>query len=814
MSSAKFLRARMNDKKYFWLLCSLLAVVTIGVFGPVVHHDFICFDDPDYVTQNPIVQSGLTWDGIVWAFKSKVAANWHPLTWISHMIDCEIYGKNPAGHHLTNLLFHIANTLLLFSILTAATGAMWRGAMVAALFALHPLHVESVAWVSERKDVLSTLFWLLTMWAYTHWMKQKTSRAEQATLDGRNVVARFFSTARNTYFLALLFFALGLMSKPMLVVLPFALLLWDFWPLKRIFISEFKWKIFLKLCIEKIPFFVLSAASSWITFVAQKEGGSVWSLASVSFYDRVANALVSYVKYVGLTFFPTGLAILYPFHKWPLSAAIAATAILICISLFVVRQASARTYIVVGWFWFLGTLVPVIGFVQVGWQSMADRYTYVPSIGLFIALVWGASDFLSRRPKPIRIALVSIVLVSCAILTSRQLGYWQNSVTLFERTIAVTDGNFIAQNDLGYALSATGQTKKALPHFAEALRLYPKYAEAHNNLAMALVESGKAEEALPHFREAIALKPGYAEAYYNLAQLLQKQGKTAEAMANYEQAARLKPDFGAAHLALAIQFAAEGKLNDAISHYRAALSTYPNDAKAHYNLANALLKTGQIEEAVRHYKAALAVNPADAQCHNNLASALQQLGKMQEAAEHFREAIRLDPKNPDAHFNLALLLMRQGNNSEAIAQLDEVIRLQPQNAQAHYQIGDLLAGQKQIEAAIAHFQTAVRLKPDWPVALNFLARILATSSDSKLRNGEEAVKLAEQACKLTGFGNLAYLDTLGAALAEKGDFAGAIRAAQQAKKLALKANQNEAVEQIELHIQRYQKDEPWRESTF
>lgn len=810
MSSARFSRARMNDKKYFWLICSLLAVVTIGVFARVVHHDFICYDDPDYVTQNSIVQDGLTWDGIVWAFKSKVAANWHPLTWISHMIDCEIYGKNPAGHHLTNLLFHVANTLLLFSVFTAATGAMWRSAMVAALFALHPLHVESVAWVSERKDVLSTFFWLLTMRVYTRWTKQKTSPVNQAHVDGRNVVARF-STPGNTYFLALLFFALGLMSKPMLVVLPFALVLWDFWPLKRISISEFNWKILLRLCAEKIPFFLLSAASSWITFVAQKEGGSVWSLASVSFYDRVANALVSYVKYVGLTFFPTGLAILYPFHKWPLSSAIAASAILFCISLFVVRMASARPYIAVGWFWFLGTLVPVIGFVQVGWQSMADRYTYVPSIGLFIALVWGTSDFLLKRPKLIRIALVSIGLISCVILTSRQLGYWQNSVSLFERTIAVTDENFIAQNDLGYALSATGQTKKALPHFAEALRLYPNYAEAHNNLAMALMESGKAEQALPHFYEAIALKPGYADAYYNLARLLQKQGKTAEAMANYEQAARLKPDFGAAHLALAIQFAAEGKLKDAISHYRAAVSTYPDDAKAQYNLANALLKTGQAGEAILHYKAALAVNPADAGCHNNLASALQQLGKMQEAAEHFREAIRLDAKDPNAHFNLALLLMRQGNNSGAIAELDEVIRLQPQNAQAHYQLGELLVGQKQIEAAIDHFRTAVRLRPDWPVALNFLARLLATSADSKLRNGEEAVKLAEQACKLTGFGNLAYLDTFGAALAEKGDFAGAIRATQQAKELALKANQEKAVEQIELHIQQYRSGRPLKE---
>ncbi len=771
----------MQSKKQFWLICFGLAILTLTIFLPVVQHDFINYDDPDYVTRNSTVQKGLTWEGTVWAFQTAHTGNWHPVTWLSHMLDCQVYGMSPGGHHFTNLVFHVVNALLLFSLLTKATRLMWLSAMVAVLFALHPLHVESVAWISERKDVLSTFFLLLSLGAYFRYAgtRAMTAMSARTELQECGRAPGFENTRTRTsalpYFLALIFFALGLMSKPMLVTLPFLLLLLDFWPLGRISFPLSDGKFFRKLLLEKIPFLALSVASSVVTFFVQKKGGSVATLALIPFPDRLGNTLVSYGRYLAKMFWPIELSVLYPLRPWPFSAIIFSAIVLLFISLAAFRLARRRPYFFVGWFWFLGTLVPVIGLVQVGLQSMADRYTYVPLIGLFVALVWGVSEFSRNVSRRILAGFAAAIVVSCAISTSFQLRHWQNSITLFRHAIAVTKKNYVA----------------------------------HNNLATALANEGQSDEAMKLFQNALQLKPNYAVARYNVAKILDKQGKIDEAIEGYKESLRLKSNSAPAHYGLGLDLGKKGNLAEAIVHYRAALEIDPGHGEAHYNLANALLRNGQTAEAISHYQMALKVAPGDADAHNNLANALQKQGALTDALEHFREAVRLKPRFADARFNLALLCIRQGRPAEATVQLSEVTRLQPTNEEAHYQLGILLANQRQTEAAIFHFREALRLKPDRPSALNFLARILATSADAKFRNADESVKLARQACALSQNKNFYYLDTLAAGLAEKKLFAEAIQVAEQAKALA--ASQGNATTPIEAHLEQFKAGQPLRE---
>lgn len=687
----------LPNKKHFYLTCFLLAIVTFATFAQVLRCEFINFDDPDYVTENNLVQRGITWEGIAWAFQTGRTGNWHPVTWISHMLDCQFFGVQPAGHHFTNLVFHIANTVLLFSIFTSATGAMWRSALVAALFALHPLHVESVAWVSERKDVLSTFFLLLALGSY---FRYAITFAETTEPPIR------IRQRRTNYFVALFFFALGLMSKPMLVTLPFLFLLLDYWPLRRIQFPPLKLSV--RLIHEKIPFFALSFLSSVVTFYVQKEVGAVSSLTHISLMARLANAVVSYCRYLLKTFWPVDLAVLYPLREVAIWQSLSAALFLAFVTVVAIRVASRHPYFVTGWFWFLGTLVPVIGLVQVGSQSMADRYSYVPLIGIFIALIWGIHEF-TKTAKPLAIILSAIAIVACAVGSRIQVQYWQNAVTIFERALAVTKDNFTA------------------------------------------------------------------------------------------------------HLNLGVMLGKRGNVSESIEHYRAALKLQPGHGETHYNLANALARIGETTEAISHYQAALRAKPTDAEAHNNLASVFQSQGEILLAIKHFQDALHIQPDYPEAHYNLALILIRQQRIPEAIIHLNEALRAQLGNEQAHYQLGTLLVGQGRLELAIIHFREAVKLKPDWPIALNYLARILATSRDPKIRNGEEAVKLAGNACKLVNFENIAYLDTLGTAYAEKGDFAEAIRAAEKAKDLAMAAGQKAVGEQIELHIHQYRSGQPLRE---
>ncbi|MGO8765368.1 MAG: tetratricopeptide repeat protein [Limisphaerales bacterium] len=526
MSAAELFRKRPAT-----LVSVGLVLITFLLYLPMLRHDFINYDDPDYLLGNSHVNHGLTWSGIVWAFQSSASANWHPLTWISHMLDCQFFGLHPAGHHLVNLLFHIANTLLLFLLLKNLTGAVWRSAFVAALFAWHPLHVESVAWASERKDVLSAFFWMLTLLAYARFVKLSAIQP---------------SKSRIFYALALLAFACGLMSKPMVVTLPFVLLLLDFWPLKRLEIQNSKFIIqnAFKLLLEKIPFLALTIASCLVTMRVQN--GARWSSAALGLPFRLENAAMSYVRYISKIFWPTDLALIYPYpHSWPLAAVIAVVMVLALLSLIFVAQANRFPYLAVGWFWFLGALVPAIGLVQVGVQSMADRYSYLPSIGIFILAAWGANDLFNRWPEQKKFLPIAacVALIACLGLTELQLGYWQNSYTIFLHAVEVTDGNYAADDCLGKTLDNIGETNAAVQYYTEAVRIEPDYPMAQFDLGMLDVELGNMADASNRLAAAARLDPHNPVMQFDFGVFLAQHHAPAEAAVHFKAALAAQPDF-------------------------------------------------------------------------------------------------------------------------------------------------------------------------------------------------------------------------------------------------------------------------------
>jgi tetratricopeptide (TPR) repeat protein len=576
----------MQPRRLEHMVCLFLIVATLTVYWQVRNHDFVNYDDDKYVTKNPHVQAGVSREGIIWAFTTTHASNWHPLTWLSHMLDCQLYGLNPEGHHLTNLLLHIANTLLLFLVLKRMTEALWRSAIVAALFALHPLHVESVAWVAERKDVLSTFFFMTTMWAYVRYV--------ECPRLGRYVLVAFS-------------FSLGLIAKPMLVTLPFVLLLMDYWPLGRLELRPSTVPIniqtqhskypacqdsrALPLLWEKAPFFVLAAVSAVVTIVVQRAGGSLSSLEMFPLTIRVANALVSYLSYIGKMIWPMHLAVFYPHPGMrPVWQAAGAGLLLLCVSVAVIRAAQRAPYLAVGWLWYLGTLIPVIGVVQVGAQAMADRYTYVPLIGVFVMIGWGLRDLVSRWDHlgAVVPGCVGVIFAALMICTWLQVSRWNNSISLFEHTLDITVDNNLAHYNLGIVLAERGRLEEAIGHFSEALRIKPDDAEAHNNLGIALAERGRLEEAMGHFSEALRIKPDYAEPHYNLGIALALQRRRQEAMHHFSVAVKLKPDYAEAHLNLGAVIASQGRLQQAVDHFAEALRIKPDFAKAKHYLEQAI----------------------------------------------------------------------------------------------------------------------------------------------------------------------------------------------------------------------------------
>ena len=604
-------------------MCVLLIAVDLAVYAPVWRHEFTDYDDPVYITQNPQVSGGLTWRGVVWAFTTTHAANWHPLTWLSHMLDVELYGVSPGPHLLTSVVLHVASTLLLFGALQRMTGQAGRSAVVAALFGVHPLHVESVAWAAERKDALSTLCWMLTLWAYVAYVR-------------RPQLGRYLGVGA--------LFALGLLAKPMLVTLPFVLLLLDFWPLRRLSPGTGSGAT-LGVVTEKLPLLALSVASSLMTFVAQARGGAVGELEAFPFGQRIANAMVSYVVYIGKTVWPTSLAAFYPLRDLPPLWTIAGALALIGASVAVIRAARRAPYLPVGWFWYLGTLTPVIGLVQVGSQRMADRYTYVPLIGLFIVLAWGIPDLLARWSYR-RIALpvaAGLAIVTCALIAGRQVQFWKNSEALWTHALQVTTDNHIAHNKLGDVRAAQGRLDAAVTHYTEALRISPGFMEVHNNLGVVLARLGRADEALTHYTEALRSAPSSVDAHNNLGNILTARGRVDEGIAHYLEALRLRPDFVAAHNNLGVALARTGRSDEAIREFLEALRIKPDYGDAHFNVAAMLARKGQLTEAARHYRETLRSNPANAEAHYRLGLVLRDQGNIEDAARHFEAAVRLNP---------------------------------------------------------------------------------------------------------------------------------------------------------------------------
>jgi tetratricopeptide (TPR) repeat protein len=656
-------------------VCLLLGAAGVAVYWTVAGYDFISIDDHLYFGENEHVLAGLTWRNLAWAFQTTLDASWYPLSWLSFMLDAELFGRGPAGPHWMNVLLHVANGILLFLLLGRLTGSFWRSAFVAGLFAVHPLHVESVAWVSERKDVLSTFFGLLALVFYARYAEVQSLKSKVQSQD--SAASNTQPATRNTphtiryYVLSLFFFALGLLSKPMLVTLPFVMLLLDYWPLGRVPASGFARQpsTTTRLLWEKVPFLTLALIASAVTVAVHKHAGVIAPLATVSTSARVANALVSYARYLGQTFWPTGLAMpyLHPGH-WPPGAAGLGAALVAGVSAIALWQGRRRPYLLVGWCWFLGTLVPVIGLIQWGSQSMADRFMYVPSVGLFIAVAWGLGELLARWhwPKPAVGSAAVLVLLALALRSRDQLGYWRDSAALFQHTIQVTTGNYVAYDGLGSALERQGKHIEALPYMSESVRLQPRYLEGQYDLGTLLLKMGRLEEALQHLTAAVQLNPAFAHAHINLGKALLDQGKLDEAAAHLSRAVQLTPDDPEAHYNLGTLLLLQAKPDQAIACFSEALRLKPDYGEAHGNLGVALMRQGKLGEGATHLTAALRLNPNNPEAHYNLGLALLELNRPREAADQFSEALRLNPDALGPHYHLALALVRQNQPKEAL----------------------------------------------------------------------------------------------------------------------------------------------------
>jgi len=646
----------------------ILIAATLAVFWQVHDHGFIYLDDPGYVTENIQIQKGLSRESVIWAFTNTHMGFWTPLTWLSFMLDFELFGLQPRGYHLTNLLLHIANTMLLFLVFRRMTQRPWQSAFVAALFALHPLRVESVVWVTERKDVLSAFFCMLTMLAYIRYSEQ--FRPYQ-------------------YLLALLALALGLMAKPMLVTLPFVLLLLDYWPLGRLQTRQITGETGLQaqekglspfiLILEKLPFFVVAAACTTVTYLAHRSAGYIQSMAVLPFEARLANALVAYVSYIGKMVWPQNLAVFYPPSAQTLLSWQAAGAglLLLLITLGVILANRRRPYLVVGWLWYLGTLVPVIGLVQAGSQAMADRFTYVPLIGLFIMIAWGVPDLLPAwRHRRVALGLTAGTLILLLMFcTWRQVQLWRNNITLFEHAVNVTKDNYVAHINLGGALAEQGKLDKAIIHLSAGIRLRPEIAGTHNNLGNVLASKGKLDEAIVHYAEALRIQPDYADAHNNMAVALARMGKLEEATSHYHEVLRLNPNSAETHNNLAVALVRLGKISEAIGHYGRALELEPEYTEAHNNMGNALAELGNLDAAVASFSEALKIRPTYWKAHNNLGVALARQGKLEEAIGHFEEALRLKPDFEQARKNLHIALQEAGRSAGAPATYQQRTKL-------------------------------------------------------------------------------------------------------------------------------------------
>jgi protein O-mannosyl-transferase len=664
-------------------VCALLLLAVALVFGQTVRHDFVNFDDDKYVTNNPHVTQGLTGPSIAWAFSARHASNWHPVTWLSHMLDCQLFGQAAWGHHLTNILLHAATAIGLFLVLREMTGDLWPSALVAALFAIHPLRVESVAWVAERKDVLSGLLFMLTLAAYLAYVR------------------RPFAWSR--YLLVVGLFALGLMAKPMLVSLPVVLLLLDYWPLARLPIprtSSLKDAIRTRVAVEKVPLLLLAAGSCAVTLWAQND--AIVNSEHATLPWRLGNAAVTYVAYMAQMVCPIALAVLYPHPGTglPVWQAVGSLLILAAISAGVVVGRRRYPYMLVGWLWYIVMLVPVIGLLQVGLQARADRYTYLPLIGLYLAIAWGVAAL--ARAYSVRAwwcrAVVAVVLLALLGCAWQQTSYWHDSETLWNHTLACTDDNPVGHYNLGVAL-AKGSVDQAINEYEKAVKISPNYAVARYNLGVALVDRGQIDDAIAQFRRATEVSPDFADAHNNLGSALAGRGQVDEAIERYHKALAIKPDLAEAHNNLGNALLGRGEINEAMAEYGKALEIKPDYADAHNNLATALQGLGKIQEAITHYRQALEIKPSYAQAHYNLAVALQSCGRIGEAVAHYQQALQIRPTLAEAHNNLGGILARQGRRNDAIAHFRRALEINPRYEGARRNLEMALGQANEIPAA-------------------------------------------------------------------------------------------------------------------
>jgi tetratricopeptide (TPR) repeat protein len=799
-----------NNARLTILVCALLIGSTLAVFWPVLSSEFVTYDDPPYVSENEHINSGLNRENLKWAFGNNGhGGNWHPLTSVSHMLDVQLFGLSPGRHHLVNLLFHAANSVLLFLLLKRMTDALWRSAFIAALFALHPLHVESVAWISERKDVLSGFFFVLSLLAYAKYAQgAKIQGAKQQFRPGKpekkpefqKPNSRATLPLRNRiwtgrYVLALICFALGLMSKPMLVTLPFVLLLLDFWPLQRLQLAASNLQpptraTLLRLVLEKAPFFALSAASSVITFLVQKSSGAVGSLEGVPLGARIENGVTTYVAYLGQAFWPKRLAVFYPFPtSVPAGEIAVAVGIILLISAAAVVLARKHPYLPVGWFWYLGMLVPVIGLVQVGVQARADRYAYLPLIGVFIAVCWGVAALWQKFANPlsrkmIRAALASgaaTVLVLLAVAAHKQALVWHDSRSLYQHAADVTEENYVAWGGLGIVDLRSGDPASAMTNLARAFE-YARTRGAGESIkyyiGAALQMQGKGVEALPYLQDAVVAND-------------------------------IKPE---RNCRLGVALIEAGRLDEAETAIKQALEARPRNPEFQLAMAGLLHAKGQREEAEEIFLQVLAAHPDNASAHRLYADFLSAQGKVSEAEKHYAAAVEKSTR-PDVKLrrSYAAALAHDGKLPEAVAQLKEAVKLESSHAQANFELAEVLSQIGQTREAVVHYEQAIKSEPKLVAALNNLAWILATDANEKIRNGSRAVELAERACQLTEWKEPFLMGTLAAGYAEAGHFTNAVAIAEKACAVARSNKLEDVARRNEELMQMYRAGKPYHE---
>lgn len=598
-----------------FIVIFLLVISIVILYYPVTKYGFVNFDDVNYVVKNNHVRDGLTLEGVKWAFFAFYEANWHPLTWISHMIDIQLFGMDPGKFHSVNIIIHSLNAVLLFLFFSKSTGKIGVSSIIAALFAIHPTHVESVAWIAERKDVLSFFFMMLTLISYLKYVS---------------------SNKKIPYYVSLFFFALGLMSKPMLVTLPFLLILIDYWPLERLFstknnISNETQIIKNYHIIEKIPFFIISAISSLITILAQKTGGAVVSINDVSLDMRIGNAVISYIKYLSKIFIPNDLATPYPYpEKISLGIFFIFLIIILTFSILSLYTFKSRRYVLFGWLWFLGTLVPVIGIVQVGSQSMADRYLYIPAIGIYVIIAMSSYNeaIKDKSNKKIFAFLLTVFFIFLAFKSRVQTSYWENGASLFENAIKVTKNNTLAYYNLANEMSGLGNSDKAIEYYLKAININPSEAPFHTNLGIEYKTKGDYGKAFDHFSTALQLNPDLVEALCNMALILfEKYDSTEEAKNYLSRAIQLKPDYFFSYTILGNIMLVQGDIKEAARLYSRAISLNPDDADAYNGLGAAFVKIGELNEAETFFAEAIAIKPEKSEYRNNLERVRQQLNK-------------------------------------------------------------------------------------------------------------------------------------------------------------------------------------------